>query len=59
MGGDAGTDSVLGQGSRFWFTARLQRGHRAMAPRSEPAQGAEYTLRRCHAGARLLLGQTR
>lgn len=39
------------------FTARLQRGHRAMAPRSEPVQGAEYTLRRCHAGARLLLAE--
>ncbi|KFB78229.1 PAS domain S-box protein [Candidatus Accumulibacter cognatus] len=57
MGGDAGADSVPGQGSRFWFTARLQRGHQAMAPRLEPAQGAEYTLRRCHAGARLLLAE--
>ena len=25
MGGDAGADSELGQGSTFWFTARLQR----------------------------------
>ncbi len=57
MGGDAGADSVPGQGSRFWFTARLQRGQRVMAPRLEPVQGAEYTLRRCHAGARLLLAE--
>ncbi len=27
MGGDAGVHSEEGQGSRFWFTARLQRGH--------------------------------
>lgn len=26
MGGDAGGDSVLGQGSTFWFSARLKKG---------------------------------
>ncbi len=58
MGGDAGADSVPGQGSRFWFTACLQRGRGVMAaPLVEPAVDAEDTLRRCHAGARLLLAE--
>ncbi len=58
MGGDAGADSVPGQGSCFWFTACLQRGHRVMAaPLVEPAVDAEDTLRRCHAGKRLLLAE--
>jgi PAS domain S-box-containing protein len=56
MGGDAGVDSVLGQGSRFWFTALVQRGHGVMPLQAEekPAD-AEMTLRRDYAGARLLL----
>ena len=32
MGGDAGADSILGKGSRFWFTARL--GKHSAAPTS-------------------------
>ncbi|MBG6082133.1 PAS domain S-box-containing protein [Rubrivivax gelatinosus] len=58
MGGESGASSEPGVGSRFWFTARLRRDPAAA---SEPAQGAvaeaEQTLRRRHAGARVLLAE--
>jgi len=56
MGGDVGIESKPDVGSRFWFTARLQRATDSIpdADFISPAN-AEAALRRDHAGARVLL----
>ncbi|MBK6998906.1 MAG: GAF domain-containing protein [Rhodoferax sp.] len=58
MGGDAGVLSAEGQGSRFWFTARLQRGHGVLPTTDqEVADDDESWLRKHHGDMRVLLAE--
>ncbi|NHC06511.1 c-type heme family protein [Azonexus fungiphilus] len=54
MDGDAGAESEPGRGSRFWFTAWLDKGRPAPAP-ALPPLAAESALKALAPGLRLLL----
>jgi signal transduction histidine kinase/ActR/RegA family two-component response regulator len=56
MGGDAGVDSVPGQGSSFWLTVRLRRAEAPVATQvPAEVQSAASLLQRDFAGRRILL----
>jgi len=58
MGGTSGAESELGQGSTFWFTAKLERGKEGEPLlASHRIENAQNGLRNFRSGVRLLLAE--
>ena len=56
MGGAAGVDSTLGNGSTFWFTAVLRKTEQTAVDTHREGEGtAEQAIQRNHAGKKILL----
>ncbi len=57
MGGTAGAESLVGQGSRFWFTARLGRSQRTLEEMVEAPTLARRFRSDLPTGTRILLAE--
>ncbi|MEJ2618693.1 MAG: PAS domain S-box protein [Candidatus Thiodiazotropha sp.] len=57
MGGKAGAESLPGEGSNFWFTARLGKSKLSLEEVTEAPFVAELSLQAMPSGARILLAE--